>query len=149
MEERPPIQPTPVVFWPLAILGWAVMVYGVIGLLSNASRTHPPTWAIWFFGAAIVHDLLLAPLVLSIGKLIARRAPRRGKAYVQAALIMSGTVVLASIPVLLGFGRDPNDPSTLPNNYTAGLLAVLAVIWTFVAVKSLARARRQSFIEHE
>jgi divalent metal cation (Fe/Co/Zn/Cd) transporter len=144
IDERPEIHANPKIFWPLAVLGWGIIVYGFVGLVANSSRTHPPTWAVWFFGAAIVHDLLLAPIVLLIGSQIALRAPGRGKAYVQAALIMSGIVVLTSIPVLLGFGRNPNDPSTLPNNYITGLLAVLAVIWTLVALTSLARAESRS-----
>ena len=137
IERRTPVRANPTVFWPLAIAGWAVIGYGVAGLIRDASSTNPSRWVLWFLGAALVHDLLIAPMVFLIGSVLARRAPKKARALLQAGLIASALVLLSSIPVLLGFGDNPDDPSTLPNDYRAGLLSVLAAIWIIVLAAAI------------
>jgi amino acid transporter len=121
-----------------------VIAVGVRGLLENANRTHPPDWALWFVGADIVHDALFAPAIVAAGVAVTKLVPGSVRRHVQAALIMSGTVSLLVIPILRGYGRRPHNPSHLPRNYLAGLLVLLAAIWTvaFVwAVLALVRGR--------
>ncbi len=91
-----------------------------------------------------MHDLLLAPLAIAIGLVVAWAAPSAARPYVQAGLIISGVVVLVAAPFVLGFGRTPDEPSALPLNYARGLLVVLVVVWAVVGVVALARAHRPS-----
>lgn len=139
MNGRRP--PNPRVFWPMAAAGASIMCFGVYGLLAESGRTHPDQWIRWFLGAALVHDFVLAPIVAIAGALVARCVPARYRAIVQGALIASGMVALTAYPFVRGYGRSPDNPTVLPNNYAAGLLAVLGAIWLLAACLAW-RARR-------
>ncbi|CAN5538503.1 hypothetical protein BH24ACT26_BH24ACT26_09830 [soil metagenome] len=125
-----------------AAIGWAVMAFGVLNLLQNSSRTHPDRWTVWFLGVLLVHDLFIAPAVFALGMVIARfvRAPWRRP--LQQGLIGSAVVVLVAFPFVGGFGRMPDDPSALPNNYARGLAVTLALVWASSAVVLLLARRR-------
>src|SRR5688500_18218417 len=76
----------------------------------------PEGWALWFAGAAIVHDGSLVPGVLMIGALTAR-LPSRYKRWVQGTLLVAGVVTLVALPMVLGYGRRADNPSILPLSY--------------------------------
>lgn len=116
-------------FWIMAVAGWGVMAFGVLGLLQNSARTHPDQWAKWFFGALLVHDALLAPLVFGMGSLVARVAPPPWRKPLAQALVASGIIVIVAFPFVRGYGRSSDNPSVLPNNYALGLAVTLAVVW--------------------
>ena len=126
-------------FWFAVVLGWSVMTFGVIGLFLEAERTHPDQWVRWFVGAALVHDLLVAPAVLLVG----RFAGRWGSA-VKNGLIASAILTLIAYPLLRGFGRNPSNETILPSNYALNLALVLGLVWALVgAALLLARVRRR------
>ena len=120
-------------FWPLVVVGWGIMTGGVLGLLRNGGRTHPPELATWLVGSAVVHDALIAPAVLAVGLLVARLAPVRVRRFLQAGLAITGMLVLATFPFVGGFGKRPGNPSALPLDYGRGLLVVLCSVWLVVA----------------
>jgi hypothetical protein len=132
-------------FWTLLPVGTLVIAWGVLGLLRQAASTAPVSWLAWFLGGLLAHDLLLAPAILAVG-LMTRRLPDAWRPPVRAALIVSGTLVLMSVPLLLGYGRatQPGNTSVLPGNYPSNLTIVLAAIWIIAgawALLGLARSR--------
>ena len=129
-------------FWLALVAGGLLMAWGVAGLLRHAASTVPASWLRWLLGALLVHDLLLAPAVVAAGHLL-RRAPAPWRPPLRAALTVSGTLALTSLPLLLGYGRaaQPGNASVLPGNYPASLAAVLAVVWALTAAWGLYRAR--------
>jgi hypothetical protein len=102
-------------------------------MLRNAGRTKPPELARWLVGSAIVHDGLIAPLVFAAGVLVARAVPPGIRRFVQAGLVITGMLVLATFPFVGGFGKRPGNPSALPLDYGLGLLVVLGSVWLVVA----------------
>lgn len=130
------------VFWTCVAVGWAVIAYGIWGLFDNINRTNPEHWIRWFAGVLIVHDFIVAPLTFAVGAHLIARIRRPLLAPIQGALIASGIIVLTTWPLLRGYGLRPDNPSALPNNYAAGLTAVLALVWLVAAVAA-ARAWRQ------
>lgn len=76
----------------------------------------------------VVHDLVLLPAVLGLGALLARFVPPRARAAVQAAGVVVLPVTLVALPLVLGYGRPPDNPSALPLPYGRGLLVVLAAV---------------------
>jgi hypothetical protein len=132
-------------FWTLLPVGALLIAWGVLGLFRQAASTVPASWLGWFLGGLLAHDLLLAPAIFAVGLATLRlRAPLRPPA--RAALIVSGTLVLMSVPLLLGYGRatQPGNSSLLPGDYPANLIAVLAAVWTVAAawaLRELARRR--------
>jgi hypothetical protein len=130
-------------FWTLTVVGLAIVGFGLAGLVRNSEQTAPGSWLRFFVGGLLAHDLLLAPVVLAAAALLVRYLPAWVRPTMQGALLVSGMVVLASIPALGGFGRLANNPSILPNDYPRNLGLVLAAIWVVATVLVL-RARRRS-----
>ena len=109
--------------------------------------TRPGQLARFFVGGALIHDVLFAPLVLLAGVAVSRLAPRRWRAYVQAALLVSGVLVLFTLPEVRDYARVLHNPTSLPHNYTVNLLVVVAVVWlvtTGLAIGAAWRQRRQA-----
>jgi len=119
-------------FWIGVVLGWCVMTFGIIGLFVEAERTHPDQWVRWFIGAALVHDLLVAPIVFLVG----RFADRWGS-VVRNGVVASAILTLVAYPLVRGYGRNPMNPTILPSNYALNLVVVLGVVWSVVGVTLL------------
>jgi hypothetical protein len=130
-------------FWPAVAAGGLVMAFGGWGLVRHAEATMPAAWARWLAAALLVHDLLVAPALLAAGWLVGR-LPGRWRAPVRAALVVSATVVLVTLPAFLGDGRatQPGNASLLPNHYGRSLVLVLAPVWV-LAVLAAARGTRR------
>jgi hypothetical protein len=116
-------------FWVLAAIGWAVMVFGIVGTIVNENRTAPAEMAAWILGMALIHDLVLAPAVFAAGIAIRRSVSPRLRAGLQGALIATGVLVIYSFPLLRGYGRRPSNPTVQPNNYALGFAIVAATVW--------------------
>ncbi|MGH2705661.1 MAG: hypothetical protein ACRDJ4_11365 [Actinomycetota bacterium] len=126
-------------FWVAASVGWSVMAYGVYGVIRDAAATRPSSFAAWFVGSALVHDLLIAPAVLAAGAAIVRWVPARDRSMIQATLLISGAAALFAIPFVLRLGGAPGNPSALPRDYGAGLALILVVVWGAAFVGLLVR----------
>ena len=134
-------------FWLSAAAGWALIGWGVRGAVDHRLDTRPPDLARFFVAGVAVHDLLFAPLVLVAGVAVGRLAPRRWRSHVQGALIVSGVLALFAYPEVRGFAHGLNNPTSLPHNYAANLILVVATVWlgaAVMAVVSVARARRST-----
>ena len=121
-------------FWITAAVGWAVIVWGLIGILSNSLDTRPANLARFVVGGALLHDLLVAPLAVLAGVLVARAVRGRARGPVQAALVVSAIVALFSWPLVRAYGLAANNPTSLPHNYGRNLLVVLGAVWAVTAV---------------
>jgi hypothetical protein len=78
-------------------------------------------------------------LTIATGALLVKRirGPIRGP--LQAGLIVTAIVVLTVWPLLRGYGLRDDNPSALPNNYLAGLVIVLVIVWSVVTVVAVRR----------
>lgn len=120
-------------FWISAAVGWTVIGWGVYGIFANSLDTRPANLAKFVVGGALLHDLLVAPVVILAGVLIARAVPARARGPVQAALVISGIVALFAWPLVRAYGLAANNPTSLPHNYGLNLLVVLGVVWAVAA----------------
>ncbi|GHJ97912.1 hypothetical protein SNE510_74310 [Streptomyces sp. NE5-10] len=129
---------------PSQVLRYAVggLGVGLIGLGAWLVTAEPAPGAVlvWLAGALVVHDGVLAPLVLAVGLLIAGRP---GRGLWRGALVIAGSVVLVTLPLLLRPGPPPN-PSALPLPYGRNLAIVLAAVATGAGLLHLARLWRRS-----
>ncbi|WP_433427503.1 hypothetical protein [Nonomuraea sp. CA-141351] len=121
--------------WVGYAAGAALIVLGLAGLAMEGVLIG---WALWFGGVLVVHDALLAPGVAVAGTVIGRW-PRP----VRTALILAGTLVVATLPTVLALGRRADNPSILPLAYGVNLLIVLAVIALLAVVDHLLSASRK------
>ena len=150
--NRPGAAPDPPAAEPLAGWRWwtglgaggAVALFGLVGLLRDATKTMPLVWLTWLLGLLLVHDLVLAPLVLLAGRRLRERATEAWRWPVQLGLVTSGVLVLASVPVLVGVGRrtQPGNASVLPGDYPLALAVVLSLVWLGVLALGVWRSPR-------
>lgn len=128
------------------ILGAPVIAYGIRGALVDAADTHPGELARWIIGAGIVHDLVIAPMVLALGLLIRRVVTDEPvRRVLRAGFVVSAALALVAWPFVRGYGRVAAVPSVLPRNYAMGLAAYLGVTWAIVTllIAALMWRRRQ------
>lgn len=129
-------------FWIGTALGGAVMLYGLVGLLDAATKTKPTELALFVVGAAIAHDLIVAPLVLGVAALVGRFVPRRLRPPAALVLVVGAMTTVFAFPFVRGYGRISTNPSILPRDYGRGLAAMLAaiilagVLWTVARLRS-------------
>ncbi|MFI1467736.1 hypothetical protein [Streptomyces wuyuanensis] len=115
-----------------------VVMMGVGAALVLSSRDAPGV-LVWLGGALVLHDAVLAPLVLGVGLLVAG-LPARG--VVRGALVVGGSLVLVTLPLLLRPGAPPN-PSALPLPYGRNLVIVLGVVAGAACLVLLVRRLRR------
>jgi hypothetical protein len=127
-------------FWTGLAVGGAIMAYAVHGIAAEADATNPPALARLVLGAALVHDGFVAPVATLMALLLAWRAPVWWGRPVGGALALSAGLAVYAYPLVRGFGRRPGDPSALPRDYGANLIALLVAVWAVTAVVVLRRA---------
>lgn len=127
----------------LCAAGVLLIGYGAWGLLTP-DRAPAFLRYLALFGLGIVgHDLLLAPVAIAVGALVARWTPPSLKGPIRGGLFVSLAVTLVALPFALGYGYRPDVPSALPYDYSRGLVVTLAGIWLGVAAVALLRAVRR------
>jgi hypothetical protein len=133
----PPLSPWRYLFYAI---GAAMIGYGVWGQVYGAD-TKPVRVAVLVVTAALIHDLLLAPVVMVLGMLLHRLMPHPVRPALQGAGLVAFCLVLVAIPGLGRYGARADNPSVLPRNYTEGLLLALAVVALGAAVQLVRRRR--------
>jgi hypothetical protein len=132
----------------LVLIGVAAIGYGAVGVLRTASDSHPVRWALDLVGASLLHDLLLAPLVLLLAVAGRRWLPASWRVPAAVFLVVGGSLVLIAVPVLGRPGARPDNPTLLPRDYPWGLTVALtavavAVVLGTLLVRTARRRRRQ------
>jgi hypothetical protein len=113
----------------LAVAGVCAVGYGGYGWLAD-NRADLFGWLAFLAAGAVAHDLIVLPVAALAGLLVARVLPAWACRPVQGGLFASAVLTALALPFVLGFGRLPDNPSALPQRYGAGLLVILAGIWT-------------------
>jgi hypothetical protein len=109
-------------------VGVVVMAYAVAGALFDADVNLVGV-TLFLVALLVLHDAVFLPLVLGAGALIGRFVPVRWQSTVRAAAVVSLAVCVVALPLVLGFGRTPDNPSALPLAYGRGLIVVLLAVW--------------------
>ncbi|MFJ3583034.1 hypothetical protein ACIPPS_12510 [Streptomyces sp. NPDC090127] len=110
-----------VVRYALGALGVALMGLGVVLVVRTGSVGDV---LLWLAGAIVLHDGLIAPLVLGVGLLLAA-LPARGA--LRGGLIVAGSLTLIALPLMLRPGSAPN-PTALPLDYVRNWLILMGVV---------------------
>jgi len=127
----------------LAGLGALAGAYGVFLLLSRQEPAQVVNAAVWLASAVVLHDLVLAPVVLGLVAAGARVTPAAARVPVAAALVVLGAATLLAVPVLGRFGARSDNPTLLDRDYTAGWFALAGLVLLATVVSTLVRSRRQ------
>lgn len=131
----------------LALGGVGVLIglYGVLRLL-ELGRDNLVATVVWLAGGVVLHDAVLAPLVVvacALAVVVLRSRPWRAAAA--GGLVVLGTVTLTAVPVLGRFGAKTDNPTLLDRPYVAGwlLVAGLVVLGTLLVGRWAARRERE------
>jgi hypothetical protein len=126
----------------LTAAGLTAIGYGLHGLVIDRRATNPSNAVRWLVGGILVHDLLIVPVTAAVGLglTVLVRAPYR--AVLQGALLVSGAVTLATLPLWRGYGGPADNPTVNPLPYGRNLVIVLGLVWLAAALIIVARAVR-------
>ncbi|PSK97579.1 hypothetical protein CLV30_12271 [Haloactinopolyspora alba] len=129
-------------FWTLLVVGATVTGYGVYVAWSDRADTNPADAIIWLTGAGIVHDLVVAPLIVLL-TWASGRLPDAARLPIRLGLAFSALITVLFWPVVQGWGRSASVPSALPLDYGRNLVVVLAVVWAAVGAAVVVRTRKE------
>ena len=115
-------------FWISAVAGWAIIAWGLRGVLHHHLDTRPPELLRFVAAGILAHDVVFVPLMLAAGLVVSRAVPGPARALVQAVLFISGVVALFAYPEVRGYARVLHNPTSLPHNYAAHLAAVVVAV---------------------
>jgi hypothetical protein len=128
--------------WLLGGLGVALGAYGAWLALTRQDAGQLVEIAVWLAAGVVLHDVVVAGVVLA-GVAVGRRVlPRPWHAPATLALVVWGGVTLMAVPVLGRFGARPDNPTLLDRPYLGAWAALSALAVVVVAVVGLVRARR-------
>ena len=94
----------------------------------------------WLAGGVVVHDFVLAPIVVGLGVVLFRLLPVRMRTPLVVAFVLWGSLTLIALPAMSGLGVRPDNPTLLDRSYVTAW-AVLSGV-TAVAVAAYAWLRR-------
>ncbi|PKW26889.1 hypothetical protein [Phycicoccus duodecadis] len=123
----------------LGSVGLVALAWGMVLLADLGPRL--PAVLVWAVGGIVLHDGVLAPLVVVLGALAASRAPAWLRAPLVGLLVVLGPLTLVAVPVLGRFGARYDNPTLLDRPYWSGYLAVVALAVVVTAVVAGRRRR--------
>lgn len=97
---------------------------------------------LWLAGGVVVHDGIIAPVVVALGVGAAAVLPGAWRVPATVGLVCWGSITLFSIPVLGRFGALPDNPTLLDRPYATSWLVLSALTVVLVALAGLVRSRR-------
>lgn len=126
----------------LGALGVVVAAYGGWLLLSRQDLDQLVSAGIWLGSGVLLHDAVLAPVVLGLLALVTRVAGPAARAPVVVGLVVLGSVTLVAVPVLGRFGARADNPTLLDRPYAAGWLVLAGLVVLGTVVAGLVRSRQ-------
>ena len=124
---------------------------GTLGVLVGAyggwlvlSRGHDLlNLGLWLAAGVVLHDGVLALVVLAVGTVAVRLLPQAAKAPAVVGFVVLGSVTLLAVPVLGRFGARSDNPTLLDRDYTVGWLVLAGLVLVGVVTASLVGSRRR------
>ncbi|PKW17643.1 hypothetical protein [Saccharopolyspora spinosa] len=136
------------------ICSFALAAYALVRLFA----IRPLDVAIWFVGAAILHDLILLP-VYSLADLSARAVLRHHPArplrvpwinYLRVPTCLSGVLLIVWFPLILDLSEPYPSAARLPENvYLGRWLAITAVLFGASALAFAIKLRRATRLKQK
>jgi hypothetical protein len=124
----------------LIALGVALLGVGGVVLLRDVAPIEYPGILLWFAGALVLHDAIVAPAVFGIALALrkaGRRMPGAVIALVQGALVVGALIAAIVLPEIYRKSLGTRNDTVLPLDY-AGNLIVFAVALAVLTVLTCA-----------
>jgi hypothetical protein len=125
-------------------IGTLGVLAGLYGGWLVLSRGHDLlNLGVWLAAGVVLHDGVLALVLLAIGTVAVRLLPRPAKAPAVVGFVVLGSVTLLAVPVLGRFGARSDNPTLLDRDYTVGWLVLAGLVLVGVVTASLVGSRRR------
>ena len=126
----------------IGAVGVVVALYGALLFLA---RQDPGQWlevGIWLGAGIVAHDAVVSALVIGLCAVGARLLPAAWRAPATIALVVWGTLTIATIPMLTRAGARADNATLLDRPYAATWWTISAIVVLLVAVSGFVRSRR-------
>lgn len=134
--------------WLVIVLGWALVVGAVVGALGDDRLRGAGSWVRWLVGSAVVHDLVVLPLVVATGWAVSRFVPLAWRTPVRTAAVVGAIITATVWPIARRWGARDDNPSILPLPVGRNLLVLLMLLAVAaVAAGAVTHLRQRSVIE--
>ena len=135
--------------WQIGLIAVGVLLLALGGLVLvlDVGPSEFVGIAIWFAGAIILHDGILAPIVFGVSLMLRRagkRIPLGALLIVQGAVVVGAMTALLVVPEQLKQAIGTANPTILPLNYGVNLVVfgvVLIAVTVLAVVVYLRRVR--------
>lgn len=132
----------------LIVVGTLVLLIAAAVLVTEVPPHRYLGIGAWLLGALIVHDGIIAAIVLAVGVLLRRSTPALPylvTLIVQSTLAIGGIVTLLVLPEIVKQRIGSANPSLLPSDYLGALLGLWAalIILAAAATATVLLRRRQ------
>ena len=127
----------------LLVIGVACGLWG-LWLMRDFTGEQLRSTGLWLIAGAILHDAVVAPIVVVLGFVAARTLPGRLRAPAAIAFLVWATLTVVFFPVLSGEGGKPGNDTILGRPYVASWIVMTLVLIVVAVVAGLRRRRRVS-----
>lgn len=129
VQAQDPSEPRPgPLAWTMIAAGWALVVVAVLGAFVDDHLGGRGSWVVWVVGGALVHDLVVLPLVVGAGWLLTRWVPPPWRGPLRTAAVVAAVVSLTVWPIARRWGARADNPSILPLPVGRNLALLVAAI---------------------
>jgi hypothetical protein len=127
-----------------ALLLTAGVACGLWGLwlMRDFTREQLTSEAFWLAGGVVLHDAVLAPVVVALGYVASKVLPAHWRSSTATAFVVWGTLTVAFLPVLSGEGGKPGNDTILGKPYVLSWVVLTLVLVAYAALAALWRRRQ-------
>lgn len=118
----------------LGAAGLAAMAFGAVTLLTDPHVGDWPGVVEWLALAVVLHDGVLVPAVLLLGRVLGAR----WRARLRLPFVVTASLTAVALPVLLRPGPTAN-PSVLPLDYGRGWLIAVGTVAALAVLRPAGR----------
>ena len=127
----------------LVVAGVGFGLWG-LWLMRDFTREQLTSEAFWLAGGVVLHDAVLAPVVVLLGYAAARVLPAHFRSSSATAFLVWGTLTIAFLPVLSGQGGKAGNDTILGKPYVLSWIVLTLVLVGYAVVAALWRRRQTS-----
>ena len=125
----------------IAAAGVAFGLWG-LWLMRDFTREQLTSEAFWLAGGVILHDAVLAPVVVVIGYAGSRLLPGHFRSSTATAFLVWGTLTVAFLPTLSGQGGKAGNDTILGRPYVLSWIVLTLLLVVYAVVAGFLRRRR-------
>jgi len=118
--------------------------FGLWGLwlMRDFTREQLTSEAFWLAGGVILHDAILAPVVVVVGYAASRLLPAHFRSSTATAFLVWGTLTIAFLPTLSGEGGKAGNDTILGKPYVLSWVVMTLLLVVYAVGAALLRKRR-------